>query len=294
MEFYSNSKPNLIGSKMKKTVYKIMKKGSNNTISDKISNIMSSTYTNYVKDNLLLIISIAIIIIFLTYRYYNKKNRENFDKSNEANFNNSDNFNNPNDQHSIVDNILNQTNHLKYDSQPTLDILKSVDDQKEKVNYPPDPIRIDIPKLNNLPNQKDQNYYDNCKNYNNDTNQTIYARNIYPELPNFINLNTPNYNYNNVYDNNQLSYYTGTYNPYQHDISGQYGTIVNPLGFNTNFNQTTGEFIDGMTNLNKKNLYDYQSILDNMNNNLINSLKFGPEHLDINSPELEMDPPYSI
>ena len=42
------------------------------------------------------------------------------------------------------------------------------------------------------------------------------------------------------------------------------------------------------------NMIDYQTILDNTQGSLINSLKFGPQHLDENKLELQMEPPYAL
>lgn len=275
MQFYSNSKPNLVGQKIKKSVYKIMKKKSDNiTISDKISNMMSSFYNNYIKENKPITFFLLFTIIFLMYRYYNKKRDDEIKK-----IMNNENFRYDGVEDKIMNGILkDQTSHLKYDTQPTVDRLQSVNTQAEKVYYTPDPIRIDLPSTEKQGPK------------NEDRVNTVYARNIYADPRPFQNLNIPDYNYNNVYLNPQRSYYTGTFNPYE---NAQDTNIVNPFGFSTKFNTTTGNFIGGMTQANKQNVIDYQSILDNMNANLINSLKLGPKYLDINSPELEMEPPYA-
>ena len=161
-----------------------------------------------------------------------------------------------------------QTSHLRYDTQPSFNRLYSVDQQKEPVNYPPSPLPINIPDLG-----------------------IVYTKDLYGYPKPFPNLNSPNYNYNNVYTNPQLAYYNGTYNTYK---NAQDTNIINPLGYPTNFNTSTGDFINHMTNANKQNIVDYQTILDNINGNLVDALKLGPKYLDINSPELEMEPPYAI
>ncbi len=79
----------------------------------------------------------------------------------------------------------------------------------------------------------------------------------------------------------------GTYNTY---ADAKDTNIVNPYGWSNNFNTTTGSFITGMTDMNRQNVYDYQTILDNMNGNLVDGLGIGPKHLD-DVPEME--PPYA-
>jgi|AntRauTorckE6833_2_1112554.scaffolds.fasta_scaffold55947_2 large-conductance mechanosensitive channel len=257
MEFYSKSQPNLIGPKMKKTVFKITsKENSNNTISDKVSSTLYSFYENYIAENKILTIIIISIIVFLIYRYYNKgENNKKEDFSSE--------------EAKIINEIMNnQTSHLRYDTQPSFDRLKSVNDQHEKVTYLPDP----VPPVN-IPNSG-----------------LVYDRNLYGYSQPFENLNNPNYNHDNVYTNPQLNYYNGTYNTYQ---NAKDTDITNPLGYPTNFNTSTGDFVSGMTNANKQNIVDYQTILDNVNGNLNDSLKIGPKYLDFNSPEFEMEPPYA-
>ena len=56
MDFYSNSRPSLIGGTMKKTVNKIMKNESyNGTISDKISHYLDELYKDNIRDNKLVV-----------------------------------------------------------------------------------------------------------------------------------------------------------------------------------------------------------------------------------------------
>lgn len=75
----------------------------------------------------------------------------------------------------------------------------------------------------------------------------------------FQNLNTPNYNYDYPYDNAR-EYYNGTYNTYE---NAQDTSIQHPYDFPTNFNTSTGDFVDYMTYMNDKNIVDYRTILDN-------------------------------
>ena len=68
------------------------------------------------------------------------------------------------------------TDHLKYDTQPSFDRLQSIDGQQEHVNYPPDPLPINI-----------------------SGDEIVYTRNIYDEPKQFPTLNSPKYDYDNVY-----------------------------------------------------------------------------------------------
>lgn len=260
MDFFSKTKPNLIDPKMKKTVYKIIKKNPlNYTISEKISEMMNKFYKSYIKQNLFFILVILAIVIFLVYRYYKKKEN---DKNNE-------NFQYEFDEDAyLMNDINNQTNHLRYDTQPSFDRLHSVKYQEEPVYYPPDPLPI------NLSGKGIQ-----------------YKRDIYNEKVNpFPYLNTPNYDYNNVYTNTSRLYHNGTYNTYNDAKDTE---LVNPLGYSNKFNTTTGDFIKGMTDKNEKVITDYREIIDNMEGNLIDSLKIGPKYLDVNNTELDIEPPYS-
>lgn len=272
MEFYSNSKPNLIGTKINRTVYKIMKKEhSGGTISDKISNVIVSVYNKFISPNKFIVGIIIFTILFLVYRYYskeNKENKENKDKEleefddqlrimEEGQLNNN-----------IINEIMNeQTKHLTYDEQPSFNPLYSTQEQPNKVYYPPDPLPVNIPGTG-----------------------ITYTRSLYGQPKPFPGLNAPNYNYSNVYTNPSLSYYSGTYNTYH---NAQDTDIINPLGYPTNFNTSTGEYMDQMTSANKQNIVDYQNILQNMNQDLVNSLKIGPNYLDNDNSEYEMQPPYA-
>jgi len=255
MEFYSDSKPNLIGPTMKKIASKIIKMPSqNSTISDKVSNMITIFYNDYIQNNLLITFITLVFIVFLIYSYYahqkNKKPKENF----------------RNEEQKIINEIMKeQTEHVMISEQPSVDRLHSVKPQEtEKVNYPPEPIPINIPG----------------KGF-------IAAQNIYPDPIHFETLNTPNYDYNNVYTNPSRSYYNGTYNTYN---GPQDTNIYNPLGFPTDFNSTTGKFVKEMTDANTFNILNYQSILDNAQDNMVNGMRYGPKGIyDVDI----MDPPFA-
>jgi hypothetical protein len=257
MEFFSNSKPDLVNPIVRKSVFKIMKSDtSNTTISDKISSILTSFYTDFISENKTAFSIIVIMTVFLLYRYYNKKKLSKNKQSTEQ-------FSV--DEQQIINNIMNeQTEHLKLDSQPSFNNLESVNKQHEDINYPPEPIPMNIPDKG-----------------------IVLTKSISPYPPQFENLNNPEYDYDDVYKNKSRSYYSGTHNPYE---NAQDTDIVNPMGWSNRFNSDTGAFITNMTNTNKQNINDYQTILDNMEGNLIQGLKLGPANLN-NIPEF--DPPYS-
>jgi len=252
MEFYSRSKPNLINNDIKRKVYKIIKKKSISkyTISEKISNLMSYMYKHYIQENKGLVIIIVIIILFLVYRYYNKSSI-------------TERYSNAN----VLDDITKAlTKHLVYDTQPSFNRLQSVDEQAEKINYPPGPLPI------NLSGDK-----------------VVLAKDLY-KVDKFPTMNTPKYNYDNVYTDPSRSYYTGTYNTYD---QAQDTDILNPYGYPNNFNTSTGKFITQMTDKNKKNIMDFQGVIDNRDNNLKAGLLYGMQAINYDDPCLNIKPPYS-
>ncbi len=263
MEFYSNSKPDLVGPKVKKSVFKIIKTGGSNnaTISDKISSMLESIYKDYISENKIIFLLLIMTVIFLLYRYYNKER-----KSQEKEEDNEKEKFSPEEKKIINEIMIDQTKHLKYDEQPSFNPLYSVNEQQEEnVNYPPDKLPVNIPDRG-----------------------LIYTKNLYDNYPApYPNLNVPQYNYSSVYDNPQRSYYSGTFNPY---VGAMDTNIINPYDWSNKFNTNTGSFIGGMTNANAQNVMDYQTIMDNMQGSLTNGLKFGPDYLG-EIPEVE--PPYA-
>lgn len=231
MEFYSNKRPNLVGLKVHKTITKIMQAKSNNVT---ISDKIYNILKNIYDDYIKeRKLLVIIIILIIIFLLYRYFNRT----GRKENF--------TNEEYEIIKNIIEkQTERLKYDQQPTLNPLQSVKEKEEKIYYPPDPLPINIPNKG-----------------------IVYTRNIYENPKEYPLLNTT-IDYDSVYKNQSRSYYTGTYNTYEnaHDTD-----IINPYGFSNNFNTSTGEFIGQMTNLNQQNLVNYQQILDNKTQNLINS-----------------------
>jgi len=260
MDFYSGKQPNLIGPVMKSTICRVIKKPNiNNTVSDKIATYMSDLYKDYIVDNKVIIFIILIFVSFLIYRYYNTKAKVEKEKKAES-------FSS--EEGNLLKNIHEyQTKHLKYDNPPSMNPLDSPADNEDIVNYPPDPLPINIPGEG-----------------------MVFARDIYPPPRHETPFNHVNYNHDNVYENQSRSYNAGTYNTYQ---NAQDTNIVNPYGWSNNFNTNTGNFVSPMTNMNNQVLIDYQSILDNQQGNLTNALKFGPKFINTNAPEYQMDPPYA-
>jgi len=253
MEFYSKSKPNLIGKKFKSTVNRIMNKQNTQSgvISDRISNKLSELYNIYIKPNKFVTFLTIAVLVFLCYRYYKKKygTHEQFSQV----------------EYEALKDVYRQTDHLIHENQPTLNPLQSVESQyNEKVNYPPEPLPINIPKKG-----------------------IVMTTNLYKDNQVKNDIIMDNYNYNNVYSQPSRSYYTGTYNTY-HDAKDT--PIINPLGYPTNFNTSTGDFVGQMTGANAQNVADYQNILDKYQNDIVDELKIGPKYLN---REYEMDPPYA-
>jgi len=254
MEFFSKSQPNLIDADIKKKVFKIIQKKyiSKYTISEKISHLMSYMYKHFVQENKGLVIFVVVIVLFLVYRYYNKSPK-------------TEKYTNNNTVLADLTNAM--TKHLVYNKQPSFDRLKSVDEQQtEHINYPPTPLPI------NLSGDK-----------------VVLAKDLY-KVDKFPTLNTPKYDYDNVYTDPSRSYYTGTYNTYQ---NAQDTDIKNPLGFSNAFNTTTGNFITQMTDANKQNISDFQGVIDNRDNNLKAGLMNGAQYIKYNDPCLNIKPPYS-
>lgn len=259
MDFFSNSKPDLVGPKVKKSVFKIIKMGGNvnSTISDKISSIFESLYKDYISEYKLIFVIIVFIIIFLLYRYYNKEKADKIKKEEKFSA----------DEQRIINQIMNeQTADIKYDTQPSFNPLYSVNEQQQdNVNYPPEELPVNVPGKG-----------------------IIFTKNLYNNYPAaYPNLEVPNYDYNAVYKYPSRSYYSGTYDTYK---NAQDTNIINPFGWSNNFNSNTGAFVSGMTDANKQNVLDYQTMLDTMEAGLINGLKVGPDHL---KDVPEVDPPYA-
>lgn len=264
MDFFSNSKPDLVGPKVKKSVFKIIKNGGsdNATISDKISSMLESIYKDYISENKLIFSLLVLTVIFLLYRYYSKGR-----KSDEDRVPNDEKEKFSPEEKKIINEIMNeQTSHLKYDEQPSFNPLYSVNEQqKQNVNYPPEELPVNIPGRG-----------------------IEYTKSLYDNYPSpYQNLNVPQYDYGSVYDNPRRSYYSGTFKPYMNAVDTN---IINPFDWSNNFNTNTGYFVNGMNNANVQNVIDYKTMMNNMQGSLVDGLKVGPEYLN-EIPEVE--PPYA-
>jgi hypothetical protein len=228
--FYSKTKPDLIGYKTKISIDKIIENAKPKiTISDKISQFVSNITTTYTAPNLFYITIFMLVLSFLIFRYSRKK-------ENYAN----------------LSDIQNQTNRLRYQEQPTIDILKPVNKQyNEIVNYPPEDLPINI------------------------NDDIIYTKDLYERNYQHDDIGTPNYDFDVVYKSPTRSSYAGQYDSYQ---NAEDTDTINPLGFSNEFNTTSGNFISGMTDLNRHNIQNYGELLSDNNNYLYDSL-------DSNNPQ---------
>lgn len=247
---FSGSQPNLVGPVMKETVYKVMKSNpTNNTVSDKVVCHITYFCKTYILENILIILIILCLVIFLMHRYSMSKTikAERFNGENNLYKNNEDiEYKEKNKERNLYKEITDyQTRHLRYDDPPHMNPLMTPDDRNNQVNYAPDEKLINIPGVG-----------------------LVDPKLLHPPKSN-VPLNNVNYDYNNVYTNPSLSYYNGTYNTYS---NAQDTDAINPYNWSNNFNTNTGAFVSPMTELNNKNLVDYQNILDNMNDNLIDAI----------------------
>ncbi len=228
MEYYSGSRPNLIGPIMKATVNKAIKRPAiGNTISDKVTNHITKMYNNYVVNNKIPFFVCLAIISFLVYRYHCKKTNEQF-----------------NPHHKKKAQTLPYT-HLQMNPTSPIDHQ----DVDIDIQYPPDPLPI------NLGNREGK---DNI----------VYTRDIFEHNNTSDLLNDDLsyiYDHNNVYNRSSLENYHGLYNTYQ---DAKDTDIPNPFGWSNDFNTNTGHFVSDMTDLNAAALGNYQKVLDTTRQNL--------------------------
>ena len=155
MEFYSNSKPNLIGSKIKKSVYTIVNtKPENSTISDKISNFLTTFYKEYIQKNKFITFLIVAVILFLVYRFLNRgQKKEYYDENSEILNELIDNIEKPNLLPVAINQALNSSITTPNHKTP----------EEKKNNYIPN----NIPDYgsNNIPNYGSNNISYNIPTY---------------------------------------------------------------------------------------------------------------------------------
>lgn len=247
MNFDTPKNPAFVGNQVQAMMNNIIDaKNTGLTVSDKVSALLVAFYNNYIYENRYIVLILILIILFLIYRYYEKLENEHYSSS---------------DINELSSMINHQTDKLKLDTQPTLNPTEPVILQEEPVNYPPDPLPV------NIPGQGIQ-----------------LRRRLSPDPKSEIPLNYPvDYDYNNVYTDKSRSYYNGTYNTYENTLDTN---IENPYAFSNAFNSSTGNFVGGMTDMNNDALRNYQIFMDNMDGNLINSLNGQYQSND------RMQPPY--
>jgi len=268
MNSFPNPKPNLVDVNITQNIKNIISQNvKKHTLLDKLCIYIYQIYHNYFKPNKFLIIITVSIVLFLYYRYDMKKRN---DLKNRKRRKSTINEDFSDDVISLENNISpevfksitqDQTAHLQHNNQPHYNPAYPINTQEMYVNYPPGPISLNI--------DGDIKYARNSNNPRQPINQ-LYA---------------PPVNFFNAYEQPSYEYYTGTENPYE---KSQDTLLENPLGFPTDFNTTTGNFMCGMTEINKKNIADYKEIVEKERQQL---LKPKRDFLDIS--DMYIEPPYS-
>lgn len=265
MDYYTNTRPNLISTRVRKRIKILANKKpaiKGGDVNSGISDFLQNIYNTYIKPNTALIVFIISFSLFALYRVKQRQlEREIQGIENEKIL---EQFvdDEPGDLSHIIDN---QINHVKYKDQPTLNPLFPVNSQyTEKVNYPPEHLPINLGQ------------------------EIVMAKDMYP-TQRFPNMIDPNVNYDIPYTHSTRNYYTGMNNPYK---NAQDTTIENPLGYSNNFNTSTGAFVGQNVNLNQEALQTYNSYIQDTQKDLTNTLDYGPAYLQ-ETPSNKMVPPYS-
>ncbi len=272
MDFFSNSKPNLLASDLKNN-YNSLFLNNHNTATNPIHNLPNDTYTtpikdinkvfyslytDYIIDNIYLIIVILGIILFLYYRYCNKKDMESYlDEP----------FIRP-----VFNPYYPVHKQINYNVYPSGRLPLKSDNPNNVLDY------IGDPKI-----------YDNTLN-NDQYNMTITdiinkEKRVIPGQ--YYPQTLPNYGLKQNTD----TIYTGVTDTYKNDIYKSH-TIPNPLGFKTNFNETAGKFSQPMTQANMKNLDNYVQKINNDSNSLETSA-YNIENIDYVDDVDFIEPPYA-
>ena len=78
MDYYSRTKPNLISSKIRGNIDKLVTRDpiETNDINDNITKYMMKFYADYIRPNAMLLFIVMVIVGVLYYRYCEKKNNE--------------------------------------------------------------------------------------------------------------------------------------------------------------------------------------------------------------------------
>ncbi|MBA42589.1 MAG: hypothetical protein CMF62_01085 [Magnetococcales bacterium] len=258
MEFYSNSKPDLIANNIKRKFKNISTKKISNelVIQDNFTDYIMFFLREYIEPNKFIIIFVFIVVTYLYYRYENKKTKK--IKNNPEPFRSDD-------LQKLKKQISSQTTHLPLNEQATFNPLYPVANQYHDVNYLPDkiPMRID----NNF--------------------QMVRGNDMYGSPQEYKNMIDPKYDYNIPYVNKSRNIYTGVTNTYQNQPDS---SMINPLGLPNNQISSDAEFVTGMTNANLNNFKNFKNEHIASENQLINNMRNGV--LNTNQ-ESNIDLPYS-
>lgn len=243
MEFYSGKQPNLIGPVMKDTMDKIINNTNPNpTVSDKINNLVSDLYTNYIAPNLILIIIIIAIIAWLVYRYFNKKEKV----SREERYENEK----PITSQNLIRELEKEANRNMMDETIRMNPMLSPEDNGVEMNYVADEIPLRF-----VPGQ---NLLQPPKPY------------VQPD-PRF---NTIPYDPSRFADTRLVT--AGTIDTYANVKDSD---MIHPYGWDTNFNQTSGSYVSGMVDLNNQAISDLNAITDSNQQNMSDGKTYIPQFI---------------
>lgn len=301
MDFYSNSRPNLIPTNVRNKV-KIMThraKKVGGKINSGFNSFLYSLYSNYIKPNKELLVIILLVCAFVLYRcQQKKKENESEEEMNSLleDFINEEITNQtsvPGNYEGTVNdlsrNIANQSRYMRHGigDQPTMNPSVPVGDQYvEEVNYRPDSVPINIdgsgPRIINRPTSHERLVRDNSLSMQ------------------YENLIKPTWDHDMGSKYQSRNYYTGLENTYN---NAQDTNIINPLGFSNDFNSTTNSFVGGNVQLNQQNMIDYAQIMKDTNQDLVGSLdpashlndrscNFSPPGNQIEAPYADTPGPY--
>lgn len=224
MNFNIDSKqPNLVTNDVEIAYDELLVKNTTGmTISEKITDQIYELYIAYVYEHKFVVFCLVFAVVFLIYRYYKNKEEKQDKQENYV------------DSYEMKNLVDCQRNKLYYNEQPYINNLRSVDDQqKERVNYPPMSIPMNL-------NPNDNRGY----GYN-----IVNTKNMYPDPASYDIIKTPQ----NLYGSG-VDYYSGINNTY---LDAQDTDLINSMGYPNNFNTSTGDFISGFTDKNRQNMIDY-------------------------------------
>ncbi len=235
-ERYREGIPNIITSRVNKDINEYIAKNKVEPVIHRAGSFVLEKAKTVIWENILVIIFIAGIIIFLSYRYMMKNRREDY--------NNED----------IEDTYDIMQFHKRRFVRPTMNPYYPVKKQMNYALYLPD----------KMPHKSDGENV----SYVRDDQKVLSSRDLREVgVPSQVHKYTyPNYGaYQSVGD-----CYGGVSNPYAKPNT--LPRFRNHLGYPTDFNETTGEFISSMTGLNRHAVNTYYDILQNSNNVLRKNL----------------------